>query len=61
MRTKFLPLVPVLAMVVALMAASSAFAQDGKLKIKVSPKQAYVFVDGNAIKNGNLYVSYLTM
>ncbi|MGB6823088.1 MAG: PEGA domain-containing protein, partial [Candidatus Acidiferrales bacterium] len=53
MRTKFLPLVPVLAMVVALMAASSAFAQDGKLKIKVSPKQAYVFVDGNAIKNGN--------
>lgn len=53
MRTKFLSLVPVLAMVVALMAASSAFAQDGKLKIKVSPKQAYVFVDGNAIKHGN--------
>ncbi|HKV29133.1 MAG TPA: OmpA family protein [Candidatus Acidoferrales bacterium] len=52
MRTKFLPLVPFLAIVVALMAASPAFAQDGKLKIKVSPKQAYVFVDGNAIKNG---------
>lgn len=53
MRTKFLSLIPVLAIFVALMAASPAFAQDGKLKIKVSPKQAYVFMDGNAIKNGN--------
>jgi hypothetical protein len=33
--------------------ATSAFAQDGKLKIKVTPKQAYVFVDGNAIREGN--------
>lgn len=53
MRIKFLPLVPVLAIVVALVSASPAFAQDGKLKIKVSPKQAYVFVDGNAIRHGN--------
>lgn len=28
-------------------------AQNGKLKIKVSPKQAYVFVDGNAIRDGS--------
>jgi peptidoglycan-associated lipoprotein len=51
MRTKFLALVPIL-MIVTLMATVPAFAQDGKLKVKVSPKQAYVFVDGNAIKQG---------
>jgi hypothetical protein len=33
--------------------ATAGFAQDGKLKIKVTPKQAYVFVDGNAIREGN--------
>jgi hypothetical protein len=41
-----------LAMAIALV-ATSGFAQDGKLKIKVTPKQAYVFVDGNAIREGN--------
>ena len=53
MRTKPLALVPFLAMVVALMSAAPAFAQNGKLKIKVSPKQAYVFVDGNAVREGS--------
>ncbi|HKF53063.1 MAG TPA: OmpA family protein [Candidatus Acidoferrales bacterium] len=53
MRTKSLALVPFLAMVVALTFAAPAFAQNGKLKIKVSPKQAYVFVDGNAVKEGS--------
>jgi hypothetical protein len=33
--------------------ATSGFAQDGKLKIKVTPKQAYVFVDGQAIREGS--------
>jgi len=33
------------------------FAQDGKLKIKVMPKQAYVFVDGQAIREGNQSIS----
>jgi hypothetical protein len=33
--------------------ASASFAQDGKLKIKVTPKQAYVFVDGNGIREGS--------
>ncbi|MGA8767077.1 MAG: OmpA family protein [Candidatus Acidiferrales bacterium] len=37
--------------------ATSGFAQDGKLKIKVTPKQAYVFVDGNAIREGNQSIS----
>jgi hypothetical protein len=32
--------------------ASASFAQDGKLKIKVTPKQAYIFVDGKAIHEG---------
>jgi hypothetical protein len=41
-----------LALVLALCATAS-FAQDGKLKIKVTPPQAYVFVDGNAIKEGS--------
>src|SRR5271155_4444777 len=35
------------------MLASASFAQDGKLKIKVTPKQAYVFVDGNGIREGS--------
>ncbi len=45
-----------LAMAIALV-ATSGFAQDGKLKIKVTPKQAYVFVDGNAIREGNQSIS----
>src|ERR1700735_5668237 len=37
--------------------ATAGFAKDGKLKIKVTPKQAYVFVDGNAIRDGNQSIS----
>ena len=33
--------------------STAVFAQDGKLKVKVSPKQAYVFVDGKAIRDGS--------
>ena len=48
----------VLASLVVLFAAFPAFAQTtrnatGKLKIHVSPKQAYVFVDGKAIRDGS--------
>ena len=32
--------------------ATAGFAQDGKLKIKVTPKQAYVFVDGKPSARG---------
>lgn len=37
------------------LAVSAGFAKsgDGKLKIKVSPKQADVFIDGNAMKQGS--------
>ncbi len=45
-----------LAVAVAL-CASAGFAQEGKLKIKVSPPQAYVFVDGSAIRDGSYAVS----
>src|SRR6202142_22653 len=45
-----------LALAIALV-ATSGFAQDGKLKIKVTPKQAYVFVDGQAIRDGNQSIS----
>jgi hypothetical protein len=41
-----------IAMVLAL-SATASYAQDGKLKIKVTPPQAYVFVDGNAIREGS--------
>ena len=37
--------------------ATAGLAQDGKLKIKVTPKQAYVFVDGQAIRDGNQSIS----
>jgi OmpA family/PEGA domain len=45
------------AILALLMSALPAFAQSnvetGKLKIRVSPKQAYVFVDGKAIRDGD--------
>jgi len=41
-----------LAVVIAL-CASASFAQEGKLKIKVTPPQAYVFVDGSGIRDGS--------
>jgi len=37
--------------------ATASFAQNGKLKIKVTPKQAYIFVDGNAIREGSRTLS----
>ncbi|MGH9718442.1 MAG: OmpA family protein [Candidatus Acidiferrales bacterium] len=41
------------------LAAGAGYAKDGngKLKIKVSPKQAYVFVDGRAIRDGSQSIS----
>jgi len=42
----------ILSALVAVLGVESAFAQDGKLKIRVTPKQAYVFVDGDAIRDG---------
>ncbi len=39
------------------LSANAGFAQDGKLRIKVSPHQAYVFVDGNAIRDGRQSIS----
>ena len=48
---------PLLAAALLALGAAPAFAQNsqatGKLKIHVSPKQAYVFVDGKAIRDGS--------
>ena len=48
-----------LTVLVALMlSATAVFAQNGKLKIKVTPKQAYVFVDGNEQPACAIYMGY---
>ncbi len=38
--------------VMILLCAGAAFAQEGKIRIKVTPKQGYIFLDGNAIREG---------
>ncbi len=40
------------------LAAVSTFAQNGKLKIDVTPKQAYVFLDGRAISEASKHHSF---
>ena len=56
MRRKSLLLVSLLS-AIGIILATPAFAQSsqetGKLRIHVNPKQAYVFVDGKAIREGN--------
>src|SRR5215469_5132207 len=37
--------------------AGASFAQDGKLRVKVTPPQAYLFLDGKAIRPGSHTVS----
>jgi len=54
MRRFGYPLILALAIVLT---AAGTFAQDGKLKPVLTPKQAYVFVDGNAIREGNHTIS----
>jgi OmpA family/PEGA domain len=44
-------------LVALLLSATAVFAQDGKLKIKVTPKQADVFVDGKANPQGHNTIS----
>jgi hypothetical protein len=57
MRTKFLAFVfcfAILALLMNIVPTSAQSTPDtGKLKIRVSPKQAYVFVDGKAIRDGS--------
>jgi OmpA family/PEGA domain len=54
MRRFLRTLTPVIALALG---ATAACAQDGKLKTTVTPKEAYVFVDGNAIHEGNYFWS----
>src|SRR5437879_2867085 len=57
MRTRSLVLVTLFLSAMAFLCVVPTFAQSsaqsGKLKIHVSPKQAYVFVDGKAIRDGS--------
>lgn len=57
MRVRFFGIAAVLLFAVSISFAASARAQtapeNGKLKIHVEPKQAYVFVDGKAIREGS--------
>lgn len=57
MNTKIPLHLPLAAAVLAALCIAPAFAQGGtstgKLKISVTPKQAYVFVDGKAIRDGS--------
>lgn len=57
MRATFHIRFAVLVFIAALFSALPSFgqtnAQTGKLKVHVTPKQAYVFVDGQAIREGN--------
>src|SRR3989338_11247744 len=56
MRTHRLTIFIAALALVALVAAPAA-AQEAKLKLRVTPKQAYVFVDGKAIGDGHRTVS----
>jgi outer membrane protein OmpA-like peptidoglycan-associated protein len=54
-------LVPLTATVLLLCAgALPSLAQDGKLKIHVTPKQAYAFVDGHAYGEATIHALYLS-
>jgi hypothetical protein len=57
MKIKIPPRFPLAALALLALGITPAFAQSGaasgKLKIHVSPKQAYVFVDGKAIRDGS--------
>jgi hypothetical protein len=57
MRPRLSIVAAILTAVIAVVGLQSAFAQEGKLKIRVTPKQAYVFVDGDAIRDGKQTIS----
>jgi hypothetical protein len=52
-RSSVLVLAGFLILSLASLSAAADSAKTGKLKIHVSPKQAYVFVDGSAIRDGS--------
>lgn len=57
MQMRRLSFLGVLLLALLALPTGSAFAQNGKLKIRVTPKQAYTFVDGNAIREGRQTIS----
>ncbi len=57
MRKRMFSLLTALPILMIFLTAGTAFAQEGKLRVKVTPKQAYLFVDGNAIREGTHTIS----
>jgi len=57
MTSRFSPHAMLLTFVVIFTAATSAVAQDGKLRLHVNPKQAYVWVDDRAISEASKHPS----
>jgi hypothetical protein len=58
-RIHFLLLVAALLSLLAMPAFARSDQSNGRLKIHVSPKQAYVFVDGKAIRDGSQTISLM--
>src|SRR5260370_33551866 len=57
MTSRLSPHAMLLTFVVIFTAATSAVAQDGKLRLHVNPKQAYLWVDGRAISDASKHPS----
>src|SRR5260370_8483452 len=57
MTSRLSPHAMLLTFVVIFTAATSAVAQDGKLRLHVNPKQAYLWVDGRAISEESKHPS----
>ncbi len=57
MTSRLSPHAMLLTFVVIFTAATSAVAQDGKLRLHVNPKQAYLWVDGRAISEASKHPS----
>jgi PEGA domain len=57
MHLRHLSLLTVSALVITLASATLASAQTGKLNLRVTPKQAYIFVDNRAISEASKHSS----
>ena len=56
MTSRFSPHAMLLTFVVIFTAATSAVAQNGKLRLHVNPKQAYLWVDDRAISEASKHI-----
>jgi outer membrane protein OmpA-like peptidoglycan-associated protein len=52
LKRRLLFFVPMLALLAMLTPVTRSAAQDGKLKVRANPREAYIFVDGSALAEG---------